>query len=50
MGERSDEMLALCLSDVPVCYRDKPVCTDRWDGYALGRVCPVLSRRAAPGL
>ena len=48
--ERSDEMLALCRSDVPAGYRDKPVCTDRWEGYALGRVCPVLSRRAAPGL
>jgi IS1 family transposase len=34
IGNRTDAMLALCWSDVPPDYRDKPVCTDRWGAYA----------------
>ena len=33
IGNRTDAMLALCWSDVPQDYRDKPVCTDRWGAY-----------------
>ncbi len=38
LGDRSDEMLALCWSDVPKSYRDKPVRTDHWGAY--GRFFP----------
>ena len=34
LGDRSDAMLALCWSDVPESYRDKPVRTDHWEAYA----------------
>jgi hypothetical protein len=34
LGERTDAMLALCWSDVPEDYRDKPVRTDHWGAYA----------------
>jgi len=33
IGNRTDAMLALCWSDVPQDYRDKPVCTDHWGAY-----------------
>jgi len=33
IGDRTDAMLALCWSDVPQDYRDKPVCTDHWGAY-----------------
>jgi len=33
IGNRTDAMLALCWSDVPPDYRDKPVCTDHWGAY-----------------
>jgi IS1 family transposase len=34
LGDRTDDMLALCWSDVPEDYRDKPVRTDHWGAYA----------------
>jgi len=34
LGDRTDAMLALCWSDVPADYQDKPVRTDHWGAYA----------------
>jgi IS1 family transposase len=34
LGDRTDEMLTLCWSDVPQDYWDKPVRTDHWGAYA----------------
>jgi len=33
IGNRTDAMLALCWSDVPQDYRNKPICTDHWGAY-----------------
>ncbi len=41
IGNRTDAMLALCWSDVPQDYRDKPVCTDHWGALTAGSL-PVL--------
>ena len=41
IGNRTDAMLALCWSDMPQDYRDKPVCTDHWGALTVGSL-PVL--------
>jgi IS1 family transposase len=45
IGNRTDAMLALCWSDVPQDYRDKPVCTDHWGAY--GRFFAGSQQQAA---
>jgi IS1 family transposase len=43
LGDRTDEMLSLCWSDVPADYRDKPVRTDHLGAYCRFFAFPCFS-------